>query len=385
MVQYLAILWLILNCQVTWAFQDIYEPDETVEEATIIRVDNDIRQQHTLHNQEDYDWFKFYGIKGFKYEIIAYTVGADIDVVLELYGSDSTTKLERINDDSKGKPEGFSWRIQAEGWYFIKVSDFTAQEPETCRKDIQYELRIKTGVAIPDNAILQINIKDANSGQDIDKNAIFYTNCHGRGDSSPSGLPFRTCSGLLEVSVVADGYQTLNCQMQISPESYFLGTISLWPNGHPPILSEEKINFRNEDTLKLSQETYHNGDNLRVEFELHNLKLKPNKEPSEYLCARYYVGIAYPDGNLFIIRESINDLNDKEALNEDGFKKLELLNPASLPYWSGEENVVIEQSVNDSLPRGEYLLYLLRMPQGIDDPVNNLDKGELNVKPFQIK
>jgi hypothetical protein len=381
------VLGLILNCQVTWAFQDIYEPDDsTAEGATIIRVNNDA-QQHTLHTQTDKDWFKFYAAEGINYEVIADQVGTDIDIILELYGSDaplegindgSDAPLERIKDEGKGKPEILSWLMQSEGWYFIKVSDFN-KESVNCRLNIQYELRVKKGDGPTIDSSLQINVIDGTSGQPIeDKNARFYTNCN-KNDRAPSGFELGICQGLNEVFVEADGYQALSCQMQI-PHTFktpFQRTISLWPNNQIPVLSPAEVKFRNGDTLRASQEIYRNGDNLKVEFNLHELPA--------YICARYYVGIAYPDGNLFIIKETINDLNDKEALNEDGLKKLEPLNPVYLPHWIGEKNVVIEQSVNDSLLRGNYLLYLLRMPRIINDPVNNLDKGELNVSQFRIK
>ncbi len=95
------------------------------------------------------------------------------------------------------------------------------------------------------------------------------------------------------------------------------------------------------------------------------------------------MGIAYPDGRLFVIRDLVNDLTHINALIEAGLRKLEPFNPAFLPHWTGIGNVIIEQSVSSQLPRGEYVLYLLSMPATA--PIDQIDQGELNMTTFRIE
>jgi hypothetical protein len=352
---YIAVLGLALIYQAAWAFQDIYESDDGFEQATSLRVDDEKRQQHTLHNQEDEDWFKFYAAKGIKYEIIAYSVGADIDVVLELYGSDGETKLERINDDSQGEQESFSWRMQSEGWYFIKVSSFET-ESKTCRSELQYELRVKKGIAQTFSGAVQGFVKDALSGKPVVE-AIVYSECpKGKSEPVPSGedgyydLDSHADFCDLIINVDDGSYKPLRCHIQISEGFPTPKDISLLPNGQLP------------PAPLPSQLVYHNGDILHVEFQASLLPLQS--------CVRYHFAIVYPDGQFFIISK-------KDELEE--------FNPPSLAHWEDAGNVLIDKPISDDMPRGDYQLHILRMPEGITDPLNNLDKGELNVGQFRVE
>jgi hypothetical protein len=366
----LIIIWLMLalNYRVVLAFQDIYEPDETAEQANRILVDDDTLQQHTLHSGEDEDWFKFYGAEGIQYDLLVETVGADINVVLEFYDSDGVTKLERSDDDGKGEKEALSWRTKSEGWYFAKISDKlnNSATSENCRRDIQYQLRLTRSDAPDFDGEVRGKVIDAVSGQPI-KDAIVSNSCNKYSPEfsfEDGSYSLISEDGLCELTAKkAPDYKPLTCHVAIPPIFSIVRNFRLWPTAqNVPAPSPSQIAFRNGDTLRPSQPVYRNGDNLKVEFDLHEL-------PS-YICARYYAGIAYPDGRFFIITQ----LNQFEPFDW-----------VFLPLWAGSGFVVIDKSVDDNWPRGDYQLYLLRMPTALEDPINHLDKGELNVGQFRIE
>ncbi len=360
----------VLNHQSVLAFQDRYEPNDNVEQATLIFVDDEIPRQHTLHSPKDEDWFKFYSWKDMVYEIKADLVGTDIDPVIELYESDSMNLLERADIGLEGDEEFFIWQPQASGFYYVKVSDIAEQSGE-CRKNIQYELalRVYTASSCLVDEIVQGFITDGISGKPI-PNALISNHCcqkvahtNERGYYTLKSSNFGLCS----LTFKAEGYQFLTCQMPVfrsSPaQSLISKHVQLFPDEQNlPTLLPSQFVFRNGDTLRASQEVYRYGDHLKVEFDLHEL-------PS-YICAFYSVGMAYPDGRFFMITR----LNEFQAFN-----------PSFLPHWQGTGKVVIDKQIADDMPRGDYQLYLLRMPQRIENPLSNLDQGELNVKAFRIE
>jgi hypothetical protein len=160
-----------------------------------------------------------------------------------------------------------------------------------------------------------------------------------------------TCSGFHKLTVKAEGYKPLTCHIEIPKE--------------PALLLKNMPLLPNEQNIPAplpSKTVYHHGNRLHVQFQA---SLLPPQS-----CVRYYFAIAYPDGQFFIL----TDLN-----------RFEPLNPAFLPYWLGTGNRLIDKPIDDDMPRGDYQLYILRMPEGITDPINNLDKGELNVSQFRIE
>jgi hypothetical protein len=350
----MCLLMLALNYRAVFAFQDIYEPDDNAEQANRITVDDETLQQHTLHSGEDEDWFKFYAAQGIQYDLIVETVGADINVVLEFYDSDGTTKLERSDDDGNGKKEALSWRTQSEGWYFAKISDKLNSSAPTCRQDIQYQLRVTRSDAPDFDGEVRGKVIDALSGQPI-KYAIIYA-CGNQNAPTPSfedgSYSLLSEDGFCELTAkVKDGaYKPLTCHLQIPKLFTIVRNMPLLPSG------------QNIPAPSPSKTVYQHGEQLRVEFQSVGLPAQS--------CIRYYFGIAYPDGRFFIITQ---------------LNRFELFDWVYLPLWTGQQNVIIDKPIDNDMPRGEYLLYILRMPEGINDPINNLDKGELNVSSFRIE
>jgi hypothetical protein len=80
-----------------------------------------------------------------------------------------------------------------------------------------------------------------------------------------------------------------------------------------------------------------------------------------------YVAVAMPDGTLLLL----NDLNTGQVfINE-------------LLLWQGGD-IVLDFSVNDGLPRGEYTLFLLRVPTG-NNPLADTSAWQLGMNTFVVK
>lgn len=334
------------------AFQDLDEPDDSLEQAHLILVGDKTRHQHTLHNRADEDWFTFYAMAKINYKIEVRSVGTDIDVVVELYDSKGKPLLtEPQNEGIEGEAEFLPWQAPSEAFYYLKISDI-APESDNCRTNIQYELQVARGIAPEFEGVIEGVVTDALSGQVI-THATLFRQCFKNqvvpsfGDGKYS---LSTCAGFSELNAKAEGYKSLTCQISVPQKFTIIRNMPLLPEGTLPPAPIP------------SQTVYHHGDTLRIEFQ--TLGLPPQS------CIRYYFGIAYPDGRFFIMPD---------------FNRLEPFNPPYLPHWVGTGNVVLDKPIDNDMPSGDYILYLLRMPEGIDDPVNNLDKGELNVGQFRVE
>ncbi len=106
--------------------KDSYEEDDDFENANIIVINAGSAQQHNFYDG-DADWVKFYGIDDVSYEFIATNVGANNDVVIELYGSDGSTLIPPSpwNDPGgRGVGESHSWMCctgDQSGFFYVKV------------------------------------------------------------------------------------------------------------------------------------------------------------------------------------------------------------------------------------------------------------------------
>ncbi len=87
-----------------------------------------------------------------------------------------------------------------------------------------------------------------------------------------------------------------------------------------------------------SQTVYQAGEQLRV-----NLPALPANE-------KQYIAVSYPDQTLYFMT---------------GLNGLVLFDGSSVPVWEDSGKVAIDQPVTE-FPKGEYIVYLLRLPAWID-------------------
>ncbi|MCP4702912.1 MAG: hypothetical protein GY862_39530 [Gammaproteobacteria bacterium] len=80
-----------------------------------------------------------------------------------------------------------------------------------------------------------------------------------------------------------------------------------------------------------------------------------------------YAGIGLPDGTLYLL---------------DDFNNFQLFD-GNLPRWNGA-GALLEFSVAPGIPRGEYQLYMLRLPTGVE-PWSNRDQWQAGVSSFTVE
>jgi len=341
-MKYLQLIMLIaLQHQLVFAFPDIYEPDNKRDKANIIYINNDQRQQHTLHSLTDQDWFKFYANELNTYEI-SLKHGTDIDPIIQIY--DQTLKF--IEEKKQG-----DWNAPSQGFYYFKVTDKNSTEM-ACRKEIQYELEINTGGKPILHGQIYGYIKDAISGDPIEE--VVVSNSCRRNDSIPSNkdgyyIFIKSDTGKCELKAEKEAYKPIICNVDIPAVTPIQVNFVLLP-------IDQKI-----PTPFAFKQTYHRGERLHVEID--------SKLLSPQTCLRYYFGIGYPDGRLFIIADK---------------NKLEPLNPQAPIAWTSNNNILIDKEINETMPNGEYKLYILRSAETIEQALKNIRKGEFNVGTFKI-
>ena len=105
-----------------------------------------------------------------------------------------------------------------------------------------------------------------------------------------------------------------------------------------------------------SQQIYRNSDQIEVYI------------PSPLEGYTRYVGLSLPDGTLLIF----TDLNTAV-----------LFDSHSLPSWKGKE-VMLDLQNRPGIPRGEYTVYSLQVPTGVD-PLTFPPEALLATTKFKIE
>jgi hypothetical protein len=104
---------------------DSYEPDNSYAEPQFlgdIGAGNSVTQDHTFHKFFDEDWIQFDAIKGHTYSINAGAKDSNVlcDTIIELYASDGTALLKRVNNHGAGVNEFLEWTSPEDASFFIR-------------------------------------------------------------------------------------------------------------------------------------------------------------------------------------------------------------------------------------------------------------------------
>ena len=119
---------------------DDFEPDDTVEKAQHISTADGGAQFHNLHTRDDVDWVKFWAVKNKAITInAAVETVTDIDLTLEIYDFDGTTRLETVDENGLGEGELYLFTPEIDGIYYLKVTDV---DPQSFRLNTEYELTV---------------------------------------------------------------------------------------------------------------------------------------------------------------------------------------------------------------------------------------------------
>ncbi len=154
-------------------FKDVFEPDDTKEQATTIFVGDDTPYQHTLHTPQDEDWFRFYANAQIPYQIITSDIGSDIDIQMSLYNSKGelvVTRNEKLVDGSKS----ISFTSSVSDDYLIRVQDILSP-PVANGVKRQYRLKVKTA-SVNVSGYYGVRVFDAISGLSISGAEVCHNN-----------------------------------------------------------------------------------------------------------------------------------------------------------------------------------------------------------------
>jgi len=374
---------------------DIYEAppgqgsgDNIYQGANKIASGDPLRQ-HTLHTQQDVDWFRFYAIPGDEPEpttrgdnaqsrsgiyTITVTPGtsrrdrepwADINVVFEIYAADGETLLERVNDGFYRGDEEIDFKPTTEGYYYIKVYEFTDTEPASeCRINMHYTIKIRENDAGVLPYVVRGKVTNALTGQNI-PNANLTLHCANQTRQSLSlsgnyNYQFEavTCvKGLFKMTVTASGYRPVSCYFPITQSIAetldYKRDIKLLPNN--AAMPANLVTYNNPaERLIPSKSVYYRGEPLKVTLPWFH----GNGTGAVYQdqCVSYYFALGYPpNGQNWQVISQKNRIEPPNVIQSW----------AGLDIPSQDDSIVLDMNTA-TMPVGHYLLYLLRMPAYVD-------------------
>ena len=131
---------------------DIYEPDDTREQASIADLNEDTVQLRSFHKAGDRDWIKLYGNISQVYSFNITGTGFRTNMVLDIYDGTTDYLLKRFYVQS-GCEKSISWTCPADGLYYIATAQMN---PDIYGDETQYSLEIYPSFTV-DPVTLELN------------------------------------------------------------------------------------------------------------------------------------------------------------------------------------------------------------------------------------
>ena len=193
---------------------DIYESDNTFENARIIVPDNQYAQYHNFHEIGDTDWILFYGVKDVTYSIEAFDLGNQCDVVLEIYNNDGKTLIKgKWNWSGTASNEFMSWQCPEDNIYYLKVYNYLS----TSGLDTGYAIKIYRPIGVFPGFISGL-IKDNRNNTPIGGVKLRTINGTGSGLSGRDGIYVIVDEeGIYTLEAIVDGFEKYKTNVRIFP------------------------------------------------------------------------------------------------------------------------------------------------------------------------
>lgn len=307
------------------------------------------------------------------YDIIVTNVGSDIDVALYLYNGTGNLIAEE-DFQSNGKDETMVIRNRA-GIHYLRVRNIGTNALSTCQQEVKYQVTyIPASLESNSGNLMGNRVFDIFSGVDIPNVRINGEHmegiCRTKNDDSFSCDVLKLGSNIFTIEPeTGNTYHPLRCDIWVLP-TMAGGTEQDFP------LIPTGIEF---PKLVTSQSVYRGNDMVSIQFPFRfPFKSIENVEYPD--CGKFYVGIAYPDGNLYLVknRNELHLLPDLQQLS-------------SQDSWHGDKGYssIIERSVS-TFPKGKYTVYSLFMPQftlqdDLDSVMKHIGEGVLSVSEFTVE
>ncbi len=148
-------------------YGDMYEPDDTWENATLL-IPGDAVQAHNFHKPGDEDWLEFNGIADTTYKIAAANPSLICQAVIEIYEKDTNVPVDQIQG-IPGESIALYLRVQQNRSYLIRLKN---ADSGIFGKNVRYELSISVAEG-GFTQIIYVVVADS-SGQYV-KDATVYT------------------------------------------------------------------------------------------------------------------------------------------------------------------------------------------------------------------
>ena len=110
---------------------DNYEPDDDMESASHIYINDPSPQHHNFHRVADEDWITFHALANVTYNIKTFNLGADCNTELAIYRANGEF------EDKRNRPGDmeWEWKCRDQGIYFLKIIH---GDPEKFGKNTNY-------------------------------------------------------------------------------------------------------------------------------------------------------------------------------------------------------------------------------------------------------
>jgi hypothetical protein len=177
---------------------DIYEPDETREDANVIVPGHPTPQPHTFHYGADEDWVKFYGLNGEYYTILADNLEADCEPILELYFEDDSVPIA-VEYTILDNTVSIDFACLEDGIYYVLLyNGITGDETG-------YDLQVYYPYWPDPLVLIAGNVEEEGTTNDID-GAVITTTGGGSAISVAGEYEFTQKPGSWNMDAFASGY-----------------------------------------------------------------------------------------------------------------------------------------------------------------------------------
>ena len=193
---------------------DIYEPDDSRNQADFIGTNENTLQHRSLHTAKDEDWISFYGLAEENYEL--WFSNTEEDLYVELYDNHGESLNSRKIPSNPNPDAGiWSWKCEHEGAYYIRIIHAATESFDNCTS---YHLEFTQPTAFLEG--LTVTVTDAVSGEPVEAAEVTI---------SENSEPFIYLSGVdywwimhepgeFELEIKAPGYAPLKTTISTDDE-----------------------------------------------------------------------------------------------------------------------------------------------------------------------
>jgi hypothetical protein len=120
--------------------EDLYEQDDSPDQAGYIAINSTGVQPHTFHKPADADWIKFNAVADETYTVRVSNMSVFCDPSIALYDADGKMLIAEIKSVKvSGENKLLSWKFTKAGRYYVKLANLN---PDVFGNTIRYDLEL---------------------------------------------------------------------------------------------------------------------------------------------------------------------------------------------------------------------------------------------------